>query len=157
MKLILKISLFLIFLIAFGAIFFVLANDLLSPTSELKNQGKVCFKENCFDVEIAKSAEELSQGLMFRQQLDKNRGMLFIFSKEDIYPFWMKNTLIPLDMIWIDGNYKVVFIGQNVQPCKTSICPETNPKVKAKYVLEINSGISENLRLEIGDNVTLDY
>ena len=152
-----KILLFFIFLLLFGAIFFALTSVLLSPTFELKNQGKVCFRENCFDIEVSRSAEELAQGLMFRQKLDENKGMLFVFEKEDIYPFWMKNTLIPLDMIWIDSNYKIVFIGKNMQPCRTSTCPEINPEAKAKYVLEINSGISEKLRLKVGEDVLLNF
>jgi len=153
-----KIILFILFLLIFGAIFFALTNVLLSPTSESENQPTVCFKDNCFNVEIVKTTKELSDGLMFRQQLDKNRGMLFIFSKEDIYPFWMKNTLIPLDMIWINTENKIVFIEENAEPCLSNQeCDRINPKVKAKYVLEINSGISEKLGLRVGDEVLLNF
>ena len=92
---------------------------------------------------------------MYRTELDKDKGMLFIFDKEGIYPFWMKNTLIPLDMIWIDSSNKVVFISQNVQPCKSLICPVIIPSASAKYVLEINAGICEELGLKIGDEVEI--
>ena len=150
-------------MLLFGAIFFVLTNVLLSPTLELKNRGKVCFDKNCFNVEVAKTNEELEKGLMFRQQLGENNGMLFVFSKEAIYPFWMKNTLIPLDMIWINSENKIVFIKHNAEPCpsaqtsKETDCKNINPEVKAKYVLEINSGISEKLGLKAGDVVNIDY
>ena len=157
MKIIFKILLFFGFLIVFLVLFFSLTRVLLSPISELKNQGKACFGENCFGVEVAKTPEELEYGLMFRQQLDKDRGMLFIFEKEDVYPFWMKNTLIPLDIIWINKENKIVFIKNNAEPCPQTDCKFINPGIKANYVLEINSGIVESLDLKTGDNVLLNY
>lgn len=120
-------------------------------------ENKVCFNQNCFSVELAKTEAEREKGLMNRKQLDKNSGMLFIFNKEGIYPFWMKDTLIPLDMIWIDGNSVVVFIAKNVQPCKSLICPIMNPKIGAKYVLEVNAGISKELGIKVGDTAKLSY
>ena len=97
----------------------------IAPPQIVKHNqlSSVCFGNppagGCFQVELARTESERDQGLMYRKELDKNKGMLFIFDKEGIYPFWMKNTLIPLDMIWIDSNNKIVFIAQNVQPCKT--------------------------------------
>jgi hypothetical protein len=124
-------------------------------------EGKVCFsttaEENCFFVKLAKTNAERRNGLMNVKQLDENRGMLFIFEAEGIYSFWMKNTLIPLDIIWIDSENKIVFIKENVQPCKGLICPYVNPKVKAKYVLEINGGQAKASELKIGDNVSVTY
>jgi len=117
----------------------------------------VCFKENCFNVEIADSQTKRLLGLMYRKNLDKNSGMLFIFEKENIYPFWMKNTFIPLDMIWIDEKQRVAFIKESAQPCKTNICPSTTPDKKAKYVLEINAGLTKELGINIGDTVDLKY
>ena len=60
----------------------------------------------------------MKNGLMFRENMDSDRGMLFIFEKEGEYPFWMKNTLIPLDIIWINKDKEVVFISENAQPCE---------------------------------------
>jgi hypothetical protein len=157
MKIISKILLFLVFLVGFLVLFFSLTHILLSPTSELKNRGKVCFAENCFGVEVAKTAEELENGLMFRQQLDKDRGMLFIFEKQDIYPFWMKNTLISLDIIWINKENKIVFIKNNAEPCQKNDCEFINPGVEANYVLEINSGIAESLGLKVEDDAQISY
>ena len=119
-----------------------------------KNIEKVCFNENCFNVEIAETKEERAKGLMFRENLEKNKGMLFIFEKEDIYPFWMKNTLMPLDIIWINKDRKVVFISEDTQPCKAIQCPVINPNKKALYALEINSGISNKTNLNEGDKLT---
>ncbi len=118
-----------------------------------KPQQEVCYKNYCFNVEIAKTQQELSKGLMFRKNLEKNNGMLFVFEKEGDYPFWMKNTLIPLDIIWMDKNNKVVFINENSQPCEPSFCPSIDPKVSAKYVLEINAGMVKEIGLKVSDKL----
>ncbi|MEK6823893.1 MAG: DUF192 domain-containing protein [Nanoarchaeota archaeon] len=117
------------------------------------NESQVCFSENCFDVEVVSSQEELSKGLMFRESLNENSGMLFIFPKEDFHNFWMKNTLIPLDIIWINSAKEIVFIENNAQPCLKDICESFTPDEKALYVLEINSGIAEEIGLKVGDEV----
>lgn len=111
----------------------------------------VCIKNNCFSVEIADDPSEREIGLMERDSLDEESGMLFVFEQEGVYKFWMKNTLIPLDMIWIDGNNKIVFIKENAEPCKTDMCETFGPNGKAKCVLEINGGLAEKMKLKIGD------
>ena len=116
----------------------------------------VCVNGNCFQVELARTETERDRGLMYRTELDKNKGMLFIFDNEGIYPFWMKNTVIPLDMLWIDGNGKVVFIAQNVQPCKTLICPSVFPTGSAKYVLELSAGMCQQFGLKVGDKIDIN-
>ena len=126
-----------------------------SPTSPA-SFGSVCFGEKCFQVESAKTQAQIEKGLMNRNELGKDNGMLFVFSKEGIYPFWMKSTLIPLDMIWINGDSKVVFIGQNVQPCKSLICPSVVPTVTAKYVLEVNAGLCQQMGLKVGDELKIE-
>ena len=74
---------------------------------------------------------------MYRKTLAENSGMLFIFPKTDMYSFWMKNTIIPLDMIRIDAQFKVVHI-VNAQPCTADPCTIYNPNISSMYVLEIN-------------------
>lgn len=74
--------------------------------------------------------------------------MLFIYNDEDVRSFWMKNTLIPLDIIWI-------YIAGNMQPCKTVLCKSVAPDAKAKYVLELNAGITNEIDLTVGDSVCL--
>jgi uncharacterized membrane protein (UPF0127 family) len=131
---------------------FGIENVLLAP-SHFDRQ--VCFKGNCFSVEIARTEAEKEKGLMFRKELDKKSGMLFIFDKDGIYPFWMKNTIIPLDIIGINENYEVVFINKSVQPCTELTCPIIKPSAMAKYVLEVNSGVSERIGLNLGDKLQL--
>jgi len=116
-------------------------------------QTQVCIKDNCFRVELAITPAEHARGLMFREHLDEDKGMLFIFENEGRHAFWMKNTLIPLDIIWIDENKEVVFISGNAQPCKEGFCPAITPSKDAKYVLELNANTTGSIGLSIGDNV----
>jgi len=103
-----------------------------------KDISKVCFESKCYSVEIAQTPEELSVGLMYRENLDKDKGMLFIFEEERKQAFWMKNTLIPLDIIWINKEMNVVFI-ENAVPCtQEDECFQYVPSYDAIYVLEIN-------------------
>ena len=92
-------------------------------------------------VEIANTNEERSQGLMYREKLEEGHGMLFVFEKVKVYEFWMKNTLIPLDMIWLDEDFDIVDV-QTAVPCpvEEENCPTYKPKGVAKYVLEVNGG-----------------
>jgi len=114
---------------------------------------KVCFENKCFKVEIADTTEERETGLMNRKYLEPDSGMLFLFKEEGEYNFWMKNVLIPLDMIWINESNRIVFIKNNAEPCRTKLCEFFNPNKKAKYVLEVNGGISKEVGIEIGDVV----
>lgn len=137
---------FLTALIVVLTICFLVLNRPVNP-----KENKVCFKDYCFLAELAQTAQERSRGLMFRKDLAENQAMLFIFETEDIYPFWMKNTLIPLDIIWLAQDQKVVFISKNSQPCFQEICPSITPDGKAFYVLELKAGKAEEMGLGIGD------
>ncbi len=123
----------------------------------VKKPSRVCFKNYCFHIELAITSEERSNGLMFRENLDFKNGMLFVFEREGKHSFWMKNTLIPLDIIWINKNEEVVFISENTQPCKEYPCSIIEPTKNAKYVLEINGGISEKIDLAVGDKINIEY
>jgi len=111
---------------------------------------RVCFDETCFSVEIADNDAERTRGLMNRSSLAETSGMLFIFEEERIYPFWMKDTLIPLDIIWIDSNKKVVFINNETPPCEQDPCPSYNPRVDALYVVEIPGGVARTHDIQVG-------
>jgi hypothetical protein len=104
-----------------------------------------------FNVEIADTSEKRTLGLMHRESLDKNAGMFFIFEKEHQPAFWMKNMLIPLDMVFFDKNMKVVDYFKNVPPCKLDPCPHYIPNFNSLYVLEVNSGTLNEIQLQRGD------
>ncbi|MEE8132889.1 MAG: DUF192 domain-containing protein [Nitrososphaerales archaeon] len=94
-------------------------------------------------VEIANDSEKITKGLMFREGLDDDQGMLFIFEEQRIVQFWMMNMKFNLDIMWLDVNGKVVHIVENAEPCidaaHTSLCTY-RPDAPGKYVLEVNSG-----------------
>lgn len=105
------------------------------------------------DVEIVADDELRAQGLMYRDHLRPGAGMLFFFLEEEEHGFWMKNTLIPLDMIWIDRNRKIVHIKNDVPPCRVPICPSYTPGVPSLYVLEVAAGVAKQQGLEVGDEL----
>lgn len=107
-------------------------------------------------IEIADNPAKHAKGLMYRKYLDQNAGMLFIFDSPFKYAFWMKNTLIPLDIIWLDENMQIVDITYNTQPCKSDErCKTYIPAKPAKYVLEVNAGFSERNNLKVGDTLKM--
>lgn len=114
-------------------------------------QDLVCFNEHCYNVELAISEVKKSKGLQHRATLNKDHGMLFAFSYSAKHAFWMKDTLIPLDMIWLDYNHQIVDIKENVQPCPKDPCPSYIPSRKAMFVLEVNANETKALSLKKGD------
>ncbi len=115
---------------------------------------RVCGGDQCFMVELARTPAERQKWLMYRESMEENSGMLFVFETSDIYGFWMKNTLIPLDMLRIDEQLNIVKV-LTAEPCKTDPCSTYNPWATAKYVLEINAwmaakyGITEWMKMRL--------
>ena len=118
---------------------------------------QVCFRDQCINVEVVLKDEERSRGLMFRESLAVDSGMLFIFEKSWPYAFWMKDTLIPLDMIWLDEARKIVHIEKDVPPCTADPCPRYVPAGDALYVLEVNAGYAAKLGLQLGDTAEFQF
>lgn len=111
------------------------------------------------EVEIADSPEEMRKGLMFRESLAEGEGMFFIYANEAILSFWMKNTLIPLDMIFLSRDLKVKHIQHGALPCPSdqTHCPTYSSEEKVKYVLEVPGGYSKKIGLNLGDSIQLIY
>ena len=122
-------------------------------SSVFGEMNSVCFEERCFIVEIANNDEERQKGLMFRESLARDAGMFFVFERPGRHGFWMKNTLISLDIIWISEDQEVVYIKEDALPCGNEVCLSINPTAEALYVLEINSGLVEKLGIKVGDEV----
>jgi uncharacterized membrane protein (UPF0127 family) len=106
-------------------------------------------------VEVVADPETRALGLMHRPSLRPDRGMLFIFPNVDTHSFWMKDTLIPLDMIWIDASSRVVDVKANVPPCTADPCPSYPPAGAAKYVLELAGGQAAPHRVVPGAHLEL--
>ncbi len=100
------------------------------------------------DIEFARTDYETQTGLMYRKSMQDDRGMLFIFEDEIRRSFYMKNTEFALDIIYLDGDGKVVSIQKNAKPFDKSSLPSEAP---AKYVLEVNAGLSDRWGLTAGD------
>jgi YVTN family beta-propeller protein len=107
-------------------------------------------------VEVPDDEEEHMRGLMFRQHLPSNAGMLFAFSSEEPRAFWMKNTLVPLDMIFVNDNSEIVDIIENVPPCEQDPCPSYPSEEPAQYVLEVNAGFVQQTGVHVGDRLISD-
>ena len=126
---------------------------LISPDNNvsLKITGKDGSTNN-FSAEVALTPEEQARGLMNRSSLPADAGMLFDFRCTEVRRFWMENTLIPLDMIFIDQNGKIIDIHENATPLSRNTITSSGP---CRYVLEINGGICRGANICIGDQMTV--
>jgi len=105
------------------------------------------------DIEIADDEYTTQTGLMYRTKLETNHGMLFIFPDSQMRSFYMKNTKIPLDIIYIDENKTIVSFQKNAKPMDETSLPSEAP---AKYVLEINDGLADVWDLNVGDTISFE-
>ena len=107
-----------------------------------------------FSIELAITEAQSEQGLMFRQSLAPDAGMLFDFKKPIEARMWMKNTLIPLDMLFLDGDGKIVDIHERAVPYSLDVIASKAP---ARFAVELNGGTVARLGIKIGDQVTSPY
>ncbi len=117
------------------------------PTAELKGRR--------FSIEIVNDDASRARGLMFRDSMPADHGMLFLF--DDMRPrvFWMKNTRIPLDILYFDQEYKLVSAQERVPPCRSDPCAQYPSAGSAQYVLELNAGTAEKLGVKPGDKLSV--
>jgi len=109
-----------------------------------------------YAVELARTPEEQAQGLMFRESLPERSGMIFLFSDASPHQFWMKNTMIPLDIVWLDGSGRVLFVSANTPPCRADPCPNYGPELPAPVVLEIAGGMAAKERVTVGSRISFE-
>lgn len=109
--------------------------------------------------ELALSYSQQALGLMFRRKLDNNAGMLFVFGEEKERTFWMKNTYIPLDIIFLDKKRKINKIFRGVEPYNEKMKDDQIPRARslAKYVLEVSSGVSSLNNLKEEDKIEINF
>ena len=132
----------------------------LKPVAETTTQLlpikiKTATKEITIYVEIADNDTERSYGLMNRTTLAKDRGMIFVYNKEEAMAFWMKNTLIPLDVIFLNRNKEVVS-AETMQPCKADPCPSYYSKFPAQYAIEVNAGFVKENNIAYGNTAVFN-
>ncbi len=108
-----------------------------------------------YSVDVARTPEEISQGLMYRESLPPRTGMIFLFSDSSPRHFWMKNTMIPLDIIWMDREGRVLFISANTPPCRSDPCPTYGPDRPAAVVLEIAGGTAAREKVDVASTLGL--
>lgn len=101
-------------------------------------------------VEVADTPAKQARGYMFRKSVPEGEGMIFLMAEYDIHSFWMKNCLVPLDIIWLDEDWRVVHVAESVPPCEGDVCPPVVPMHKSRYVLEVAAGTSGGLGLARG-------
>lgn len=136
----------------FGLLFLVLphaADAQEMPREQLTVTGASGSHE--FSVEVAANDAHRARGLMFRTEMAAEAGMLFVFDGEGERYFWMKNTPLPLDIIFIAADGRIVHIARSTTPYSEKLVPSRGA---AMYVLEINAGLSDSLRITEGDRVT---
>jgi uncharacterized membrane protein (UPF0127 family) len=138
----------------FGALIFCLGVGLCSCTATAAGP-IVELKGHSFDIEIAADDASRERGLMFRDTMPADHGMLFLFERPAVQTFWMKNTHIPLDILYFDQNYKLVSMSARTPPCYSpgDNCPIYPSAAPAQYVLELNAGTAEKLGVKPGDEL----
>lgn len=116
------------------------------------NEGNDTLKT--LEVEVVNNERGITTGLMFRKSMAENRGMLFIFPNVEMRSFWMRNTHISLDIVFIDEKKRIVNIQPYTTPLSDASVPSTGP---AKYVLEVNAGVAEKYGWKEGDRIDWTY
>jgi uncharacterized membrane protein (UPF0127 family) len=123
---------------------------------EFVKQGEVRFQTakqdfiSALDVEIAQDDSKRQLGLMYRDKLAENQGMLFIFERDEERAFWMKNTVLPLDMIFANSKDEIVTIHKNTTPYSEQSYASTKP---AQFVIEVNAGYADRHKISVGDRI----
>jgi len=129
-----------------------------SSSSDDFNNIVVTFPDGLkIDAEVVSKNEDMARGLMFRESLAPDHGMLFIHGGEGKYPYWMFNCNFPIDIIWMDHNRHVVEISANTPPCKDknpNNCPTYGGHEIAFYVLEVGAGVAAKNKVGVGDTLS---
>jgi uncharacterized protein len=149
----------IVLIVAF-ALFLVINNSLPIKKNDnefvFKKDGTLTFYDSTgntkakIDIQIANTDFDRQLGLMFRKTMGENQGMLFIFPQESVQSFWMRNTYISLDMIFVNANKKIITIHKNTKTLSDQSYRSTGP---VEYVIEVDAGFSDKFNIKDGDNV----
>jgi uncharacterized membrane protein (UPF0127 family) len=129
--------------------------SVLAPGFCAKNKFIQVFLPNgkAVTAELAITDFERAKGLMFREQINPDQGMLFVFEDEGLHSFWMKNMVISIDILWLNKEKRIVHIEERVPPCKEDPCPPYASKIPAMYVLELKTGSIQENNLKLFDRI----
>jgi uncharacterized protein len=142
----------LVRLLFFLLLVMVLSNSGWASDTSITFFGEGGKKLCSFKIELANTPEQQERGLMFRKSLRKDAGMLFVFGSDQLRFFWMKNTYIPLDLVFITSKLEVASIFRQAKPFDESSIPSTIP---ARYVLEINAGEADRCKIRVGSKAQI--
>lgn len=126
-----------------------LSEPLITDDNRALRSGALTLKGQTISIDIADSDYTRRIGLSGREELAENAGMWFIFEESAVYPFWMKGMLLDIDIIWVNSDQEIVFIENNATP--ESFPNSFDPRVEAKYVLEVNDEFTEAHEVSVGD------
>ncbi|GBF80334.1 DUF192 domain-containing protein [Aphanothece sacrum] len=119
-------------------------------------EAQVKIGSEVIELEVAKTPEQQSMGLMYRDSLPKNRGMIFLFDQPRFLKFWMKNVTIPLDMVFLHkGEVKAILA--NVPPCSSDTCPTYGPEASMDQVIELGGGRAAEIGIKKGDRLDIKF
>ena len=155
---IIKIAI-IVLIVAFAA--FMILNNLLSGKKSdnefmFKKDGVLTFLDSTsntitkIDIQIANTDFDRQLGLMFRKSMPESQGMLFVFPQQSVQSFWMRNTYISLDMIFVNADKKIITIHKHTKTLSDQSYRSTGP---AKYVIEVDAGFSDKFNIKVGDKV----
>ncbi|MCX8106384.1 MAG: DUF192 domain-containing protein [Ignavibacterium album] len=150
----------IIVVVLIGA-FLIFNNFIKSPDKEMEyytftKEGELIFSDSLgnakakIDIEIADDEYQRQLGLMNRKEMNENQGMLFIFPRQDFLSFWMRNTFLSLDMIFVDESKTIVTIHKNTRILSDTSYPSTKP---ARYVVEVLAGFTDKHKIQVGDKI----
>lgn len=128
-----------------------------NPAQTLPITATAAIGEETIQLEVARSPQEQAMGLMYRTSLPDDRGMLFLFEPARPVQFWMRNTLIPLDMVFLlDGEVKAIV--ESAAPCTSDPCPTYGPvRTRVNQVIELRGGRAQELGLQAGDRIDVQF
>lgn len=134
-----------------------IAFDLNAKSPKAIAPNTIIFVEQQLEIgiEIASSKAQRERGLMHRTRLGENQGMLFAYPDQAPRGVWMKNTLLPLDVLFLAGDGSIVAMLNNLQPCPSDPCPIYNSQASARYMLELNAGFITKNNVKIGQPLRL--
>ena len=123
------------------------------PAAGVRRALVVLPSNHVIEVEIADTPARIQKGYMFRERISDNEGMVFFHAAPGFYSYWMKNCRVPLDIAWLDVQWNVVHLEENLPPCTEDPCPAWMPLRAARYVLEVRAGLAAREGVKVGTHV----